>query len=226
MLHAEAITVARGRHVLAHDLSLRVRAGELVHVGGPNGCGKTSLLRALAGVVEPRRGSVTRAAPCWFVPERLELPPRLRAGLFLRLSGAGDASLDDAQRRCGELSKGRLQRVALAGALEYARRGPALLVLDEPWAGLDAAARAGLGAELAAAAERGSAVIFTDHSGDGTLRATRTIGIGTDGGGAPPARVRIELARGADTKAVVVSDPALAARLAAGWTVRDAAPLP
>ena len=99
MLHADAITVARGRHVLARDLSLRVRAGELVHIAGPNGCGKTSLLRALAGVVEPRRGSVTRAAPCWFVPERLELPPRLRAGRFLRLSGASDASLDDAQRR-------------------------------------------------------------------------------------------------------------------------------
>jgi ABC-type transport system involved in cytochrome c biogenesis ATPase subunit len=225
VLHADAITVARGRRVLAADLTLAVAAGELVHVAGPNGCGKSSLLRALAGVVEPRRGRVTRAAPCWFVPERLELPAAMRAGRFLRLAGAAGARVDGTDRRCGELSQGQLQRVALAGALERAHDRPAVLVLDEPWAGLDAPARAALGSGLASAADRGSAVIFTDHSGAGTLRATRTLSLG-DRSEHADARVLVALARGGEETTLVVADPAFAARLGAGWTVRDAEPLP
>jgi ABC-type transport system involved in cytochrome c biogenesis ATPase subunit len=227
VVRAESLTVARGRTVLLTDLVLHVGAGELVHVAGPNGSGKSSLLRVLAGVVEPRRGRVTRTAPCAFVPERLALPDGLRATRWLRVAGARGAPLAaELDRRCGELSKGQLQHVALAGALHAASERPAVLVLDEPWAGLDASARAALGDRLGAVAERGSAVIFTDHSGAATLRATRTLQLRGGRTAAPPARVRIALARDGEHATAVVHDPALAERLAAGWAIRDAEPLP
>lgn len=218
--------VARGRTVLVADLRLHVAAGELVHVAGPNGCGKSSLLRVLAGVVEPRRGRVSRGAPCAFVPEQLSLPDRLRATSWLRIAGAREAPLAaEVDRRCGELSNGQLQQVALAGALHAARERPAVLVLDEPWAGLDTSARAALGEELGAAADRGSAVIFTDHSGAATLRATRTLRLGGEPRAVPPAGIRIRLARGEERAEVVVQEPELAALLAERWAIRDAEPL-
>ena len=227
VVRAEGLMVARRRTVLIVDLWLRVAAGELVHVAGPNGSGKSSLLRVLAGVVEPRRGRVSRGAPCAFVPERLSLPDGLRAARWLRLAGGPATPLaGELDRRCGELSKGQLQQVALAGALHAARERPAVLVLDEPWAGLDAGARAALGEQLSAAADRGSAVIFTDHSGASTLRATRTLRLGGERGAAPQSRIRVELARGDEQAAVVVHEPELAARLADGWAIRDAEPLP
>ena len=238
MLLADGVTVARGRTVLLRDLRLVVGAGELVHVAGPNGCGKSSLLRVLAGVVEPRRGRVERAAPCAFVPERLALPAGLRASRWLQVAGARGAELPtELDRPCGALSKGQLQRVAIAGALHAAGERPAILVLDEPWAGLDGEARGALGAALGDAAVRGSAVVFTDHSGAATVRATRALTLagaaarsGTPpapgGPGARSSRVRIALARGAERAEVIVDDAELAERLARGWTVRDAEPLP
>jgi len=226
VIRVERLMVARGRTVLVADLRLHVAAGELVHVAGPNGCGKSSLLRVLAGVVEPRRGRVSRGAPCAFVPEQLSLPDHLRATSWLRIAGAREAPLAaEVDRRCGELSNGQLQQVALAGALHAARERPAVLVLDEPWAGLDASARAALGEELMAAADRGSAVIFTDHSGAAPLRATRTLRLGGEPGVAPASRVRIGLSRGDQQAAVVVHEPELASRLDDGWTIRDAEPL-
>jgi len=223
VVRAEGLMVARGRKLLIERLRLHVAAGELVHVAGPNGCGKSSLLRVLAGVVEPRRGRVSRAAPCAFVPERLSLPDGLRAARWLRLAGARGAPLAaHVDRRCGELSSGQLQKLAVVGALHVARERRAVLVLDEPWTGLDAGARAALDEELSAAVGRGSAVIFTDHSGAATLRATRTLRLGGEPDAAPPSRVRIGLARGDEQAAVVVHESELAARLADGWTIRDA----
>jgi len=105
VVRAEGLMVARGRKLLIERLRLHVAAGELVHVAGPNGCGKSSLLRVLAGVVEPRRGRVSRGAPCAFVPERLSLPDGLRAARWLRLAGGLATPLaGELDRRCRELS--------------------------------------------------------------------------------------------------------------------------
>ena len=227
MICAEGVTVARGRRVLLENLDLEVRAGELIHVAGPNGCGKSSLLRVLAGVVEPRRGRVTRRVSCAFVPERVALPAAMRAHRWLSIAGAREAPLQaDVDRRCGALSKGQLQRLALAAALETVRERPALLALDEPWAGLDARARAALSHELADVAARGSAVIFTDHTRAATLRETRTIQLGAEVEPAAPTRARVVLTRGKERVALDVEAPELAARLGEGWAVRDAEPLP
>jgi ABC-type Mn2+/Zn2+ transport system ATPase subunit len=174
VLEAEDLTVARGRRTLLEGLAVRVRPGELVHVAGPNGCGKSSLLRVLAGVVEPRRGRVARRARCVYVPEQPALPESLPAQRWLDVVGAGNAPLPAPLRaRVGKLSRGQLQRVVLTGALHGS--DDRILVVDEPWAGLDAAARDELSGRLSALAAHGSAVLFTDHGGAGELTATRTI---------------------------------------------------
>ena len=66
VLEARAVTVRRGRRDVLDGVTVEVRAGEAVHLAGPNGSGKTSLLRVLAGLPAPARGSAgrgRRAAP-------------------------------------------------------------------------------------------------------------------------------------------------------------------
>jgi ABC-type nitrate/sulfonate/bicarbonate transport system ATPase subunit len=118
-----------------------------------------------------------------------------------------------------------LNKVARAGALSAARQRPVALALDEPWAGLDSDARVDLGEQLATAAIRGSAVVFTDHSRAATIHATRTLSLGGETPVQAPAAVRIALARNGERDAVVVREPQLAARLAEGWEISDAEPL-
>ncbi len=220
LLQANNLTIARGRNVLLRDLSLSIAAGELVHLAGPNGSGKSSLLRVLAGVVEPRRGRITVGVPRAFVPERVALPAGMAADRWLGLVDAPAATLAAELRRpCGRLSKGQLQRVALAGPLHATAQRATVLVLDEPWAGLDPDARTAFGDELAAAAGRGSAIVFTDHTGAATLRATRTLRLGDGDAPAAPPAVRIDLARGDERASLVVDDPALAALLRDGWEI-------
>jgi hypothetical protein len=107
---------------------------------------------------------------------------------------AAPAALDPAVagRRAGALSKGQLQRVVLGEALGCA---PALLVLDEPWAGLDAPGRRWLADGLRACLERGAVAVVTDHSGAGDhlFAADARLHLGADpapqdGGDGPPPR--------------------------------------
>jgi ABC-type multidrug transport system ATPase subunit len=173
VLAARALTVARGRRIVLRDVDLTVRAGDVVHVAGSNGSGKTSLLRVLAGLARPRDGELRREGTAAFVPERIQLAPALRPlewlGAMRRLRGldrvdwpaaAAESGLDPAKlgRPAASLSKGMLQRVAL---LEALHAKPALLLLDEPFSGLDTVGREWLGEQLS----QGSAALLTDHSG-------------------------------------------------------------
>jgi ABC-type transport system involved in cytochrome c biogenesis ATPase subunit len=228
VLVAEAVTVARASKTLLEDFSICVSPGEIVHVAGPNGSGKSSLLRVLAGVVEPRRGRVARLAPCSFVPERLALPPSLPARRWLRLIRTGHLGIPpELDRRCGQLSKGQLQRLVLLEAItdRVEARAP-LLILDEPWAGLDPDARSQLESDLAAAGRRGSAILFTDHSGAGAAIATRSVALRWPEAAAEleATRVRLHLVRGGDRVSVLISQADLAARLSDGWQVESAEP--
>jgi ABC-type multidrug transport system ATPase subunit len=138
----------------------------------------------LGGLAEPRAGSVRRRGAAAFVPERIQLAPALRCREWLAAMRAlrgleptdwalavTVAGLDPGvlERPCGRLSKGMLQRVALVEALQA---GCPLLLLDEPFAGLDDAGRDWLGGELTARAAEGAAVLFTDHSGANGDRLT------------------------------------------------------
>ena len=153
------------------DVRLELEVGrETVALAGPSGAGKTTVLRAIAGLVRPARGRIECDGETWFDSAgRVDLRPEERSvgflfqdyALFPHLSVernvgfGGRGRVDELLERFGiqhlararprELSGGERQRVALARAL--ARR-PKALLLDEPTAALDAHTRAAVRAEL------------------------------------------------------------------------------
>jgi zinc transport system ATP-binding protein len=149
LVEAQDLGVRRDGRWLLRDVDLAVRAGEIVTVIGPNGGGKTTLLKALIGLIRPDEGNVRRrdGLSIGYVPQRLHLEwtmpltvdrlmtltgrlPRSAAADALR--AAGVLHLND--RPVQALSGGELQRVLLARAIA---RGAELLVLDEPVQGVD-----------------------------------------------------------------------------------------
>lgn len=162
-------------------------AGELVLLLGPNGAGKTTLLRALAGLLRPRRGEVRIAGrdllrdpearrAVGFLSHQTLLYDDLTPRENLRFA-ATLHRLDDAERRIAEaiesaglaaradtvvrgFSRGMLQRLALVRATLHA---PPVLLLDEPFTGLDAPAAADLRLRVAARRDAGDAVIAVTH---------------------------------------------------------------
>ena len=164
-----------------HDVSLTVGQGEFVCVVGASGCGKSTLLSLIAGLTTPTTGTVDvpagRAALMFQEPalfpwltagENVEFALRLRGiGRRERRDRAGDL-LDRVHlrghhgTRVHELSGGMRQRVALARALAQQSR---LLLMDEPFAALDAITRDVLHEELTAVwQDTGMTVVFVTHN--------------------------------------------------------------
>jgi ABC-type sulfate/molybdate transport systems ATPase subunit len=163
LLACHALSVTRGRREILHGVDVELRAGEVTALLGPNGAGKSTLLGALAGSLAPAQGSVecrgriavalqspdlarrsvlanvTTALAWWGVP-RAER--RGRAMAALSTLGAEDL----ARRAANELSGGERRRVHLARAIAVQ---PDVLMLDEPFAGLDGTARSDLLADVA-----------------------------------------------------------------------------
>jgi ABC-type nitrate/sulfonate/bicarbonate transport system ATPase subunit len=177
---AEARGVARrfGEVVALDGVDLTVRDGEVVAVVGPSGCGKSTLLELFAGLQEPDDGTVS-AAPAAFMPQRdLLLPWRDalgNAGLAFECMGASRAEARRAAEplferfglaqfegaRPSELSGGMRQRVAFLRTL---LAGRSLLLLDEPFASLDAITRAEMQQWLAGAlADEPRTVVLVTH---------------------------------------------------------------
>ncbi len=164
-----------GDRVVIRGLNLQIHQGEFVALLGESGCGKTTLLRALAGLDRPDAGQIraTDRPSVVFQEHRLLPWARLwenvalgnerkvgRAGAEQALAEVGlEGRADDWPRN---LSGGQLQRVALARALV---RHPALLLLDEPFAALDALTRIkmhGLVKELVARHQPGALIVTHD----------------------------------------------------------------
>ncbi|WP_405059709.1 ABC transporter ATP-binding protein [Kribbella sp. NBC_01505] len=178
-----------GRREILSEVDLRVGAGELVALVGANGSGKSTVLKLMVGLSRPTSGSVRRTARIVsYVPDVFTSHDRLSASAYLRhLGRIRGLSSEAARERSSvllerlalsggadtpmrKLSKGNAQKVALAQAL---LAPPELLVLDEPWAGLDATAHATLRELLSETAAAGAAVAFTEHSTE-TVRSTAT----------------------------------------------------
>ncbi|MBI4940416.1 MAG: ATP-binding cassette domain-containing protein [Actinobacteria bacterium] len=190
------VGVRYGRHEVLAGVSTTLAAGDVVHLGGPNGAGKSSLLRVIAGVQRPSTGQVTgRPQVVAWLPDRFprRQPFTVRTYLLAQAAIRGlrpdaaartvDAQVerfllgDMTATRLRDLSKGSAQKVGLAQALLVP---PELLLLDEPWSGLDATARTAVPEVVAEVAGRGGAVVLTDHHGFSGVVPTRRWGV-TDG---------------------------------------------
>ncbi|MGE3578337.1 MAG: ATP-binding cassette domain-containing protein [Vicinamibacterales bacterium] len=165
---ARHLAARYGRREVFHDVSLDLRAGQAVGVVGENGAGKTTLLRMLVGLMRPAHGDVriaglppedaTRRIPTAYFAGEATLPGRARASTWARLLGH-DGVTD--RRRLRTLSRGARQIVGLRAALAPSALG--LIVLDEPWEGLDPDGARWLTALLTSKRDRGSAVIVSSH---------------------------------------------------------------
>lgn len=196
-LRASALAVAYGAQPVISEVDLLVAPRETVAIVGRSGCGKTTLLHALAGLVAPSTGTV-EAEPAALMPQRDGLLPwasaRDNAALPLRVAGTpkrearavATAQLEAlglggvAARPIGLLSGGMRQRVALARTL---LTGRSLLLLDEPLAAVDALTRAELHALLLdhLRAEGRSAVLVTHDLDEAVHLADRVLVLQTRG---------------------------------------------
>jgi ABC-type multidrug transport system ATPase subunit len=177
MIRAQALEKRYGLKRVLRGLDFELARGGFLVVTGPNGAGKTTLLRLCAGLAAPSGGTLEVEADrssigflgheplvyreltalenldlygrLYRVPERRE-----RIGMLLERFGLWDAR----RERASELSRGMLQRLALCRALLHR---PELLILDEPFSGLDADGAALLDRELAGMRERRTLLVAT-----------------------------------------------------------------
>jgi ABC-2 type transport system ATP-binding protein len=190
MLEIRDLHKRYGDVVALDGTTFSVRPGQLLGFLGPNGAGKTTAMRTVFGLVRPDAGTVTWQGRTidqddrirfGYMPEQRGLYPRMKIGeqlvYFGRLHGMarGDAATaaerwlgefglsDRIDSRLEELSHGNQQRVQLATALVHE---PDLLVLDEPFSGLDPLAVHTMTAILEREAVRGAAVLFSSHQLD------------------------------------------------------------
>jgi ABC-2 type transport system ATP-binding protein len=156
-----------------------VEPGATVVVLGRNGAGKSTLLQLAAGVLRPVQGAVRgRPRTVGWVPERFPADQPFTAEQYLTRMAAlrgvrGTAPVEHWIERLGlgahrhtrlaDLSKGTAQKVGLAQALLVP---PGLLVLDEPWEGLDSVARTLIPQIVAEVTAAGGAVLVSDHRGE------------------------------------------------------------
>ncbi len=188
MLEAAGIQRAFGHLKVLRGIDLSIRRGQALVVFGPNGAGKSTLLRILAGLMRPSAGTVqVLGQPVWsHEPEtrrpigllshqtllyddltplenlvfagrlyRIPNPKRSALEALQALEVAGRA--DDPLR---QLSRGTVQRVAIARALLH---DPSIVLLDEPFTGLDVVGAELFRGVLAAELQRGRAIVLVTH---------------------------------------------------------------
>jgi heme exporter protein A len=168
-LVAAEIACRRGERLLFRGLSLDLAGGQALQVAGPNGMGKSSLIRILAGLLRPYAGSVDRAGTIGLLDERPALDEHLPLGQALAFWGRMDgmapipdalglAALLDVPVRF--LSTGQRKRAALA---RLTSQQAAIWLLDEPLNGLDRDAVGAVEALVAAHCAAGGIAVIASH---------------------------------------------------------------
>ena len=190
MFEAVAIRHRFDDRLVLDGVDLRVQPGVLTGLLGPNGAGKTTLMRLMLGVIEPDEGSVrwdgapvsaTERRRWGYMPQERGLYPAMKAGdqvvHFGRLHGLSKSEAARRARalleevgladrwsdRTDRLSGGMQQRLQLATSLVH---DPTVIILDEPFAGLDPLAVAELSSALTGRAGAGRTVVLSSHQLD------------------------------------------------------------
>lgn len=197
MIATRALGRRFGGRTAVRDVTLSLAAGDCLALFGPNGAGKTTLLRMLAGLLRPTDGAATvagvalpggadlRAAIGYISHASMlygALGARENVELAARLFGVRDARAqaaralermelgDRAETPVRLLSRGMQQRVSIARATVH---DPRVVLLDEPFTGLDDSGSAALGAHLAALRAAGTTMVLVTHQiADGLALAT------------------------------------------------------
>lgn len=200
------VALGYGGSSVLTDLSFRIHKGDLLGLVGPNGSGKTTILRAILGLLRPMAGTVERDSGVRFgyVPQRKSLSDDWplaaldvvvmglydRVGWLRRPTRAHERAALDAldymglaalgTHRFSALSGGQKQRVLIARAL--AGR-PSMLLLDEPTSGMDIAGTAAILAVLSRLHEKdGLTIVMVSHQINEVARVARRLGLVTGGG--------------------------------------------
>ena len=186
-IQLRGVTKTFGRMTAVDHLDLNVPRGGLYGFIGPNGAGKTTTIRMIMSILFPDSGeiSILRCASALdakdrigYLPEERGLYRRMRVRAFLRymarLRGADGPQLDRRisaalervglagieRKRCDELSKGMSQKVQFVAATLH---GPDLLILDEPFSGLDPVSMRTLRDIVLEEHERGATILLSTH---------------------------------------------------------------
>lgn len=187
VVEAQGLTKVYGRHIAVNGVSLAVTPGSIYGVLGPNGAGKTTSLRMLLGIIEPDRGTrwllgsdrpASVRARIGYLPEERGLYPGMKTTEAIAFMGAlrgldwregrqrgvtmmGELGLERvAGEKIRKLSKGMAQMVQLIGAIVHQ---PELIVLDEPFSGLDPVNQERLEALVHRERARGATILFSTH---------------------------------------------------------------
>ena len=158
-----------GRHDVFRGVSFELRSGQALGVVGPNGAGKTTLLRILVGLLSPAHGEIrldglpprqalTREPVGYFGGEST-LPASVQAARWGTLA-SGDPVTTEC-RRLRTLSRGTRQLLGLRTV--FGRQHLRLLVLDEPWEGLDPDAARWLSTAIETKRDRGAVIVVSSH---------------------------------------------------------------
>ncbi|OYY76692.1 MAG: heme ABC exporter ATP-binding protein CcmA [Sphingomonas sp. 28-62-20] len=170
----DQVACTRGGRLLFENVSFALAGGDALVVSGPNGVGKSSLIRIAAGLLTPSAGTVTGGVARAYLAEAHALDPeRTLADALLfwaRIDGAGRAEVAAALAEIGLahianvpvrlLSTGQRRRAALAPLIAG---GAPVWLLDEPASGLDVASVARLGDIIGAHRARGGALVVATH---------------------------------------------------------------
>lgn len=168
-LAVSELSARYGRRDVFSDVSFELRSGQALGVVGPNGAGKTTLLRILVGLLSPVHGEIRidglrpREAltqePIGYFGGESTLPASVRAARWGSLASGDPVTTE--RRRLRTLSRGTRQLLGLRTV--FGRQHLRLLVLDEPWEGLDPDAARWLSTAIETKRDRGAAVVVSSH---------------------------------------------------------------
>ena len=188
VISVDRVTKRFAGHLAVHDLSMAVPTGGMFGLLAPNGAGKTTTIRMLLNIITPDEGRIrlfnadqtgrTLSARIGYLPEERGLYPKMRvldqlaflgeakgltrwdarkrAQVWLERLGLGDWTM----KKVSDLSKGMQQKVQFAGALQHE---PELIILDEPFSGLDPVNSQVMRDTVVELARAGRTVLFSTH---------------------------------------------------------------